>query len=219
MTTATASLQTPLVVVLAVAGYAVARPWKRFQLDRWVTAQSPAVYAVFAAPVVLVGATFAGYVRLDDTATFMSFLDRAAAHGYGAAGLAPSTYKATLLDEGYKFGYPLGSMLPIDVGHTLVGVDQLWLWQPYLTFLAALTGPRPVRGRLGIPAVPGAPSRCGVLRRPGCAHLRVRDVGRSQGALPPGVLLFAVCLVPRVKVGTPRQVIPLAAASAASSAG
>src|SRR5207245_2568924 len=100
-------------------GYAVSRPWKRFQFDRWGTGSAVGVYGVFAAPVVLAGATFAGYIRLDDTATFMSFLDRAATHGYGAGGLDPSTYKSTLLEEGYKYGYPLGSMLPLDIGHTL----------------------------------------------------------------------------------------------------
>src|SRR4051794_32529973 len=139
MSDATARLQTPLVVALAIAGYAVSRPWKRFQLDGWLAGAAAGVYFVFAAPVVLVGATFAGYIRLDDTATFMSMLDRALTNGYGAAGLAPSTYKATLLNEGYKYGYPLGSMLPLDAGHTLLRVDQLWLWQPYLTFLSVLT--------------------------------------------------------------------------------
>jgi hypothetical protein len=215
MTTATASLQTPFVVVLAVAGYAVARPWQRFQLDRWAAGAAGAVYFVFAAPVVLVGATFAGYVRLDDTATFMSFLDRATGHGYGAAGLAPSTYKATLLHEGYKFGYPLGSMLPIDVGHTLVGVDQLWLWQPYLTFLAALTA-------LGLYEVLSGFLQSRALRAVvaffGAQAALIYGYamwGGIKELFLPGVVLFAACLVPRVKVGTPRQVIPFAAASAA----
>src|SRR5947209_4185626 len=52
MTDATAPLQTPLVIALALAGYGVARPWKRFQLDYWLTGAAAAVYAVFAAPVV-----------------------------------------------------------------------------------------------------------------------------------------------------------------------
>src|SRR6476469_4874385 len=139
MSDATAPLQTPLVIGLAIAGFVLSPPWKRFEFDGWLARSALGVYWVFAAPVVLVGATFAGYIKLDDTATFLSFLDRATNHGYGAAGLNPSTYKATLLQEGYKYGYPLGSMLPLDVGNTLLRVDQAWLWQPYLTFMAALT--------------------------------------------------------------------------------
>jgi hypothetical protein len=215
MSDATASLATPLVVLLAIAGYAVARPWKRFELDRWLAGAGVGVYLVFAAPIVLVGATFAGYIRLDDTATFMSMLDRALTNGYGAAGLDPSTYKATLLSEGYKHGYPLGSMLPLDVGHTILGVDQLWLWQPYLTFLAVLTG-------LGLYELVSGLVQSRWLRALvaffGAQAALIYGYAMWGGVkelFAPGVVLFAVCLVPRVRTGTPRQVIPLAAASAA----
>lgn len=215
MSNATASLATELVVLLAVAGYALAPPWKRFDIDRWLTGSAAAVYAAFAAPVVLAGATFAGYIRLDDTATFMSFLDRALTHGYGAAGLPASTYKATLLHEGYKYGYPLGSMLPIDVGHTLVGVDQLWLWQPYLTFLAVLTG-------LGLYEVVSGLVQSRALRA--CVAFFGAQAALIYGyamwggvkeLFAPSVILFAACLVPRLKTGSPRQAIALGAASAA----
>ena len=215
MRSATAELQTPLVIALAIAGYAVSQPWKRFQLDRWLAGAAVAVYAVFAAPVILVGTTFAGYIRLDDTATFFSMLDRAATNGYGAAGLAPSTYKATLIQEGYKFGYPLGSMLPIDVGHTLLGVDQAWIWQPYLTFLAVLTG-------LGLYEVVSGLVQSRALRA--CVAFFGAQAALMYGyamwggvkeMFAPGVILFTVCLVPRLKTGPPRQAIALGAASAA----
>jgi hypothetical protein len=215
MSSATAELQTPLVVALAIAGYAVSQPWKRFQLDGWLTGSAAAVYAVFAAPVILVGATFAGYIKLDDTATFFSMLARAATNGYGASGLAASTYKATLIHEGYKFGYPLGSMLPLDVGHTLLGVDQAWIWQPYLTFLAVLTG-------LGLYEVVAGLVQSRALRA--CVAFFGAQAALMYGyalwggvkeLFAPGVILFAVCLVPRVKTGAPRQVIALGAASAA----
>jgi len=215
MTDATARLQTPFVVALAIAGYAVSRPWKRFAFDGWLAGAAAGVYFVFAAPVALVGTTFAGYIRLDDTATFMSMLDRALTNGYGAGGLHPSTYKATLLHEGYKYGYPLGSMLPLDVGHTLLGVDQLWLWQPYLTFLAVLTG-------LGLYELVSGLVQSRALRA--CVAFFGAQAALMYGyamwggvkeLFAPGVVLFAVCLVPRVKVGTPRQVIPLGVASAA----
>jgi hypothetical protein len=215
MSNGTAELATPLVVVLAIAGYALSRPWKRFRLDRWAAGSAAAVYWVFAAPVVLIGATFAGYIKLDDTATFMAFLDRALTNTYGAAGIIPSTYKATLLQEGYKFGYPLGAMLPINVGHTLLGVDQLWLWQPYLTFLAALTG-------LGLYEVTSGLVQSRMLRAFvaffGAQAALIYGYalwGGVKELFTPGVVLLAACLVPRVRTGTPRQVIPLAVASAA----
>jgi hypothetical protein len=215
MSDSTAPLATPLVVALAIAGYGVSRPWKRLQVDRWLIGAAAGVYAVFAAPVVLSGTTFAGYIRLDDTATFFSFLDRATNHGYGAAGLDPSAYKSTLLSEGYKYGYPLGSMLPLDVGHTLLTVDQAWLWQPYLTFLTVLTG-------LGLYELVSGLVRSRALRA--CvAFLGAQAAllygyamwGGVKELFAPSVVLFAVCLVPRVKTGTARQVIPLGVASAA----
>ncbi len=215
MSSSTASLATPLVVAIAIVGYALSPPWKRFELDRWAAGAAAGVYWVFAAPVVLVGATFAGYIKLDDTATFMSFLDRSLSFGYGASGLAPSTYKSTLLEEGYKYGYPLGAMLPINVGHTLLGVDQLWLYQPYLTMLAVLTG-------LGLYEVVSGLVQSRALRA--CVAFFGAQAALIYGyamwggvkeLFTPGIVLFAACLLPRVKTGTARQVIPLAAASAA----
>jgi hypothetical protein len=95
-------------------------------------------FAVFAAPFVLSGrATFGGYIKLDDTATYLAMLDRAMQHGYNTAGLAPSTFEATL-STSLAYGYPLGSLLPLGVGRALVAQDAAWLWQPYLTVMAAL---------------------------------------------------------------------------------
>src|SRR3974377_1672163 len=81
MSSKTASLATPLVVALAIAGYVLSPPRKRFQIDAWAAGAAAGIYWVFAAPVVLNGVTFAGYIKLDDTATFMSFLDRALTNG------------------------------------------------------------------------------------------------------------------------------------------
>src|SRR5581483_4304891 len=131
---ATARLATPLAVVLAAAGFAPAR---RRRPDPAAAAAGLGAFAAYAAPVVCSGrATFAGYIKLDDTATYLAMLDRALAHGYGVAGLAPSTYEETLRTS-LAYGYPLGSLLPLGVGHVLVGDDLAWVWQPYLAFLGA----------------------------------------------------------------------------------
>ena len=82
-------------------------------------------------------ATFAGYIKLDDTATFLAMLDRALEHGRSVQGLAPSTYETTLAIN-LAGGYPLGSFLPLGVVHQLLQVDAAWLFQPYLAFLGGL---------------------------------------------------------------------------------
>ncbi|MGH3080536.1 MAG: hypothetical protein ACRDNH_05300 [Gaiellaceae bacterium] len=80
-------------------------------------------------------ATFAGYIKLDDTATFIALTDRAIEHGRSLEGLAPSSYEATLAFN-LPF-YPLGSLLPLGYGAAIVGQDAAWVFQPYLAFLAA----------------------------------------------------------------------------------
>ncbi len=132
-----AQLATPLVIALAVAGFAASRPWTARRLDGWAAFCAVAVFVVFAAPVLFSGtATFAGYIRLDDTATFLALTDRAMDHGRSLSGLAPSSYEATVALN--IKAYPLGSLLPLGIGGKIVGQDLAWLYQPYLAFCAAL---------------------------------------------------------------------------------
>ena len=134
---ATAELAGPLVVALAVAGLLLSAPW-RARPDPWAYGAAVGVFAVFAAPIVLSGeATFAGYIKLDDTATYFAMTDRVMEHGRSLAGLAPSTYEATL-GTTVSIGYPTGSLMPHGIGHQLLSYDIAWLFQPYLTELAAL---------------------------------------------------------------------------------
>jgi hypothetical protein len=82
------------------------------------------VFAAYAAPIVLSGeATFPGYIKLDDDATFLANLDRAMEHGRSLAGLEPSSYLATLQPHLAK-GYPLGTMMPVGVGPTSSGASR-----------------------------------------------------------------------------------------------
>jgi hypothetical protein len=137
LTDATAELAAPLVVALALAGLLLSAPW-RARPEPWAPAAATGVFAVFAAPVVLSGRdTFLGYIKLDDTATYLAMTDRVMEHGRSLAGLAPSTYEATLATT-LAIGYPTGSLMPLGVGHQLLSYDSAWLYQPYLTFLAAL---------------------------------------------------------------------------------
>jgi hypothetical protein len=133
----TARLALPSIFALAAIGLAVAGVPRLRRIDPWAVAAALGVFAVFAAPVVLSGdATFAGYIKLDDTATFLALTDRAMEHGRSLQGLAPSSYEATLAFN-LPF-YPLGSLLPLGYGAAIVGQDAAWVFQPYLAFLAAL---------------------------------------------------------------------------------
>ena len=115
----------------------LSRPWRPL-LEGWAWAAAAGVFAVFAAPIVLSGrATFGGYIKLDDTATYLAMTDRVMQHGRSLAGLAPSTYEATLATT-VAIGYPTGSLMPLGIGHQLLAYDSAWLYQPYLAVLAVL---------------------------------------------------------------------------------
>jgi hypothetical protein len=133
-----AGFTTPVVVVMAVTGFALAPPWRAGRPSPWLAAALVAVFAVYAAPIVLSGsATFAGYIRLDDTATWLALTDRVMEAGRDIDGLAQSSYEATLFFN-LADGYPVGVFIPLGVGRALSGTDAAWLIQPYMALLAVL---------------------------------------------------------------------------------
>jgi hypothetical protein len=137
LTPQSARLTVPVVLAVAALGLAGWVPRSRPTVDVWAVGSAVAVFVVFAAPIVLSGdATFAGYIKLDDTATFLAIADRAIEHGRSIEGLAPSSYEAALAFNLHF--YPLGSLLPLGAGAKLTGQDAAWLFQPYLAFLASL---------------------------------------------------------------------------------
>ena len=137
-TDATAEISVPVVLGLATLGFALSLPWRRGRIDGWATGAAVGVFAVYAAPVVLSGdATFAGYIKLDDTATWLAITDRVMEHGRDLGGLPRSSYEATLAFN-LPGGYPIGAFLPLGVGHVLTGEDSAWVFQPYMGFLAAM---------------------------------------------------------------------------------
>ncbi len=176
-----AELITPVTVALAVVGFGLSLPVIDRGVAWWAVIAAVAVFAVYAAPIVLSGeATFAGYIKLDDTATWMTLTDRVMEHGRSLRGLPPSTYEATLAFN-LGAGYPVGVFLPLGVA----------------------TGARRTGRRLGDPALHGvhggaagarcvvdhratrkvaAPPRAGGLpRRPVGSALRLLPLGRDQG--------------------------------------
>jgi hypothetical protein len=176
----TARLALPAVLALATVGLGATLRRSRSRIDPWAVAAALGIFAAFAAPVVLSGdATFAGYVKLDDTATFLALTDRAIEHGRNLEGLAPSSYEATLAFN-LPF-YPLGSLLPLGFTAALVGQDAAWVFQPYLAVLAALLALSLYR--LAGLTVVSRPARTRRLPRgTGGAAVRLRALGRRQGS-------------------------------------
>ena len=183
---ATAELTIPLVLAAAVLGYAlsIGRPLPRVRAP---IALVVGTFAVYAAPVVLTGrATFTGYVKLDDTASFLGFTDQIMAHGRDLSGLAPSTYERLQFLNIHE-GYPVGTFIPLGVGSRLVGQDPTWVYQPCMAFFAAMLALALyalLRGRRPVGLAAGGRRLRGVA---GGAPLRLCPLGRDQGARRGGV--------------------------------
>ena len=138
MSDATAELTAPLIVVLAVAGLVLSPPWKRGRLDWAAVACGVGVFCAFAAPVALTGEpTISAYESQKDTATYLGLIDHFMDHGRNLHDLEVGEYEA-LLQILLPEGYPLGSLLPLGVGQKLLGEDPVWLYQPYVAFVAAM---------------------------------------------------------------------------------
>lgn len=133
----TAERTVPLLVGLAVLGLGLGRFALR-RVDPYAAGCALIAFLAVGAPVLASGEpTFTGYVKLDDTATFLAITDRVLEHGRELDGLAPSSYEATLAVN-LAQGYPTGALLPLGAVARLVGTDAAWVFHPYLAFLAAM---------------------------------------------------------------------------------
>jgi hypothetical protein len=211
----TAVLAAPLVVALAVIGVALA-PRRVLAVDPWGVAAGLAAYLAYGAPTILSGrATFDGYIKLDDTATYLAMLDRIEAHGRDLSGLPPSTYEATL-HTSLAFGYPVGSFTPLGVVQRLLGIDPAWLWQPYLALLGGLLAL--ALYALAGQAVPSRPLRAAiafVAAQPAILYGYSLWGGIKELANAVLVAVLAACVAPLLEGGSARAALPLAAAAAA----
>ena len=138
---ATAELATPAVALAALAGFGLATPWRDERLRAawpWPLLVATGAFALFAAPSVLTGqASIAGYVRLDDSATWLALTDRLMTHGRDLSGLAPSTYRRTL-EAWLHSGYPVGSLLPLGIVSKLTAQDPAGTYQPTIAVYASI---------------------------------------------------------------------------------
>jgi hypothetical protein len=126
----------PVVAGGGVVG--LARAWRRVTLAPAALVAAVAVLLIYGAPVILSGQdTFLGYVRLDDTATWLGFIDQFFAHGRSLSTLPSSTYQLLLNANLTQAGYPSGAFMLAGVGHWITGIDAAWIFQPYLAVCAA----------------------------------------------------------------------------------
>lgn len=142
----TAALTMPVIVAAALAGLGLSVRRLRITGRESVPLLVPvATYCAYLLPVAGDGRpTFAGWIKLDDGATWLAFADRMLEAGRTMAGLAPSTYEALLqvnLVDGNpagSAGYPVGAFVPLGGLARLLGIDGAWVLQPYMAASAAL---------------------------------------------------------------------------------
>src|SRR5579862_8268247 len=92
---------------------------------------------IFGLPVILSGqATFLGYVRLDDTATWFALVDQLFQHGRSVADVPLSTFQTLVNTNLNSSAYPAGAFMILGVGHWITGIDIAWIFQPYLAVCA-----------------------------------------------------------------------------------
>ena len=134
--TATAPAAVPVVAVGTVAGLPLL--WRvRSRIGRWPLVAAACVLLVYGAPVVLSGQpTFAGFVKLDDSATWFDAIDHVISHSRSLGGEPTSTYSLAF-SSGIGSTYPIGSFVLLGVVRPLVGVDVAWVFQPYLACCGA----------------------------------------------------------------------------------
>lgn len=138
---ATAELAVPVVALCSVAGLVMGRPWSDPRLRR--SAIVPLVvatvtYLAFAAPSLLTGhGSVAGYVKLDDTPTWLAHTVYVLEHGRDTAALPVSSYGRTI-GSWLGGGYPVGSFLPLGLVSRLSGQDPAGAYQPMICVFAAL---------------------------------------------------------------------------------
>jgi hypothetical protein len=136
-TATTAKLTLAAILVLAAIGLLVGRRAAGGPPSRAEAVVAGAVFLLFALPFLVIGeATWAGFIKLDDTATWMALTDHVFEHGRALGSLPPSTHDQVLID--YLGGsYPIGGFVPAALMSKLSGQDVAFTMQPSMAFAAA----------------------------------------------------------------------------------
>jgi hypothetical protein len=137
----TAEAAVPVVGLLSVLGIVVRAPWRDVRLRAawpWPAVVALGAFAIFALPSLWSGqASITGYVKLDDSATWLAITEHVFHHGNDLSGLAPSSVSATL-HAWLGGGYPTGAFMPLGVGSGLSGQDLANAYQPTIAVAGAI---------------------------------------------------------------------------------
>jgi len=134
-----APLAVPVEGIVGLAGLVRARTqWPEWRVPKWSLLAALGVLLAYGAPVLATGtATFTGFVKLDDTSTWLGITAHLFSDGRSSAGLQPSTYKLILDVNLAANAYPVGGFMLLGVGAGLTHVDPAWVYQPYLACAGA----------------------------------------------------------------------------------
>ena len=212
----TAPAATPFVAVVAAVGVIAERPWRR--LTRWPVLTAIGALLCYGAPVLLSGsATFTGYFRLDDTATWFALTDHVLSHGRSFADLPISSYQS-LVASYVTNSYPLGGFMLLGVGHALTGIDVAWIFAPYLASCGAAIGlciyalAEPVVGSPRVRALVGVVAAQPALLYGYAQWGGIKEMTSAFLLVLGAVLLAQLIVAPPEH---PRRCLPLAIAAAA----
>jgi hypothetical protein len=136
-TDATAELTLPAILIVSLAGLVVGRKLPERRPEGAEVGVAVVVFLLFASPFLIIGdATLAGYIKLDDTATWLALTDHVFEFGRGLGDLAPSSHQQVL--EDYLGGaYPIGGFVPTALMSDISRQDIAYTIQPSMAFAAA----------------------------------------------------------------------------------
>ena len=139
-TEATAELTLPAILLIALVGLVVGRGVPEGRPSRPEVGVAVAVFLLYASPFLIIGeATLAGYIKLDDSVTWMGLTDHVFEFGRGLGNLEPSTHQQVL--EDYLGGsYPIGAFVPMALMSMVSGQDIAFTFQPSMAFAVAAMG-------------------------------------------------------------------------------
>jgi hypothetical protein len=135
---ATTAVALPVLLVLAVAGYALQRDTIVERLRPGAAGLAGlGTYVLYLAPVALSGSwTWAGYNYTNDPANTMTATAWIIGHGFDQP-LANSSTSAVVAGGYIEQGYPLGAHLLMGTVRPLTGVPLMAIYQPFIAFVAA----------------------------------------------------------------------------------
>jgi hypothetical protein len=134
----TAKLTIPAILILAVLGLLLCRDLARPRPGNAEVGVAAGVFLLFAAPFLISGeATWAGYIKLDDNATWLAITDHVFEHGRGLTEMAPSTHQQVLTDY-LEDAYPIGGFVLMAVMSAISGQDIAYTLQPSMAVAAAM---------------------------------------------------------------------------------